>query len=67
MESTSWGGSIELLVLSKHFKCEIVAVDIQNERYDIFGESQGYKQRIYVLYSGIHYDLAVKNVEEDGP
>ncbi len=33
----SWGGGIELAILSDYLKAEIVAVDIINLRYDIFG------------------------------
>ncbi len=36
-ETTSWGGGIELMILSDYFKCEIAAVDILNVRYDVFG------------------------------
>lgn len=34
----SWGGSVELLILAQHYKCEIVAIDVVNIRYDVFGE-----------------------------
>jgi ubiquitin thioesterase OTU1 len=33
----SWGGAIEMIILSDHLKSEIVAVDIMNVRFDIFG------------------------------
>lgn len=28
MKPTSWGGAIEMLILSQHYKCEITAVDV---------------------------------------
>jgi hypothetical protein len=37
LQKESWGGGIELMILAEHFKTEIVAVDIVNLRYDIFG------------------------------
>ncbi|CDW86261.1 ubiquitin thioesterase otu1 [Stylonychia lemnae] len=34
----SWGGAIELMIFADQLECEIVAVDIINIRYDIFGQ-----------------------------
>ncbi|OQR76037.1 ubiquitin thioesterase OTU1-like [Tropilaelaps mercedesae] len=51
-----WGGAIELAILSKHFRTEMVAVDTQNERLNRFGEDENYDQRILLIYDGIHYD-----------
>ena len=62
----SWGGAIEMMILSDYLKSEIVAVDIMNVRFDTFGEGKGYSQRVYLIYSGIHYDLCVKNFQENG-
>ena len=50
-----------MIILSDHLKTELVAVDIMNGRFDVFGEGKGFNQRVYLIYSGIHYDLAVKN------
>lgn len=52
----TWGGGIELHVLSKHFKVEIVAVDIQNVRLNRFGETENYPRRILLIYDNTHYD-----------
>jgi len=62
---SSWGGAIEMMILSDYFKSEIVAVDIVNIRYDIFGQGKSYSQRVFLMYSGIHYDLCVKNYDAD--
>jgi hypothetical protein len=62
----SWGGGIELLILSEYFKAELVAIDIINIRYDIFGQGKGFTQRVFLIYSGIHYDLLAKNYLENG-
>lgn len=61
----SWGGAIELEILSKHYKVEICAVDIGNLLISVFGDHQNYSERIYVLYDGIHYDILARNISED--
>lgn len=55
-----WGGGIELAVLAGHYETEMAAVDVQTLRVSIFGEGQGFKQRIWLIYDGIHYDLLVR-------
>lgn len=55
-ESTSWGGQIDLSILSQLLQTEIVALDIIRNRHDIYGTEANYKRRIYVIYDGIHYD-----------
>jgi ubiquitin thioesterase OTU1 len=54
--SNNWGGSIEVMILSKHFKCEICVVDIRTARIDRFGEDCAYANRVFVIYDGIHFD-----------
>ena len=49
-----WGGGIELAILSAHYATEMAAFDVQTQRADIFGQGCGYKQRILLLYDGIH-------------
>lgn len=51
----SWGGGIELSILSKHFGIEICSIDVQTLRVDHFNEGQ--PTRCFVVYSGIHYDM----------
>jgi ubiquitin thioesterase OTU1 len=55
-ESTSWGGQIELSILSQLLQTEIAALDIIRNRHDIYGTEHNYHRRIYVIYDGIHYD-----------
>lgn len=50
----SWGGQVELLILSQHFQVEICSIDVQTLRVDRYNE--GATQRCFVVYSGIHYD-----------
>lgn len=57
----SWGGAIELRVLSEHYKVELNVVDIQTLRIDRFGEDKGFPTRAFLLYDGIHYDPLVRS------
>ncbi|XP_018021281.1 ubiquitin thioesterase OTU1 isoform X2 [Hyalella azteca] len=52
----SWGGEIELAVLSDLYAVEIVTVDARTARINRFGESSKYPLRVFLLYDGIHYD-----------
>ena len=53
---TSWGGGIELSILSENFQLEIDAIDIKILRVDNYGQIEKYETRIFLLYDGIHYD-----------
>ncbi|KAF2459557.1 hypothetical protein BDY21DRAFT_282359 [Lineolata rhizophorae] len=50
----SWGGAIELGVLSQHFGVEIASVNVSDGRVDRFNEDA--PRRCILVYSGIHYD-----------
>jgi ubiquitin thioesterase OTU1 len=50
----SWGGEIELAVLSEYFKIGIDCVDVKTQHVYSYGES--YPTRCILIYSGIHYD-----------
>ncbi|GAA5957687.1 hypothetical protein JCM3765_001481 [Sporobolomyces pararoseus] len=52
----SWGGAIELSILSTHYQSEIWSIDVQTGRIDKFGEGNGYQNCVFIVYSGIHYD-----------
>ncbi|KAJ4290960.1 ubiquitin-specific protease otu1 [Kalmusia sp. IMI 367209] len=52
--SDSWGGGIELSILSKEFDVEICSINVQDLRVDSFNE--GRPKRCILVYSGIHYD-----------
>jgi hypothetical protein len=43
-------GAIELSILSKYYKCEIAAFDIQTTKMYVYGEGQNYKKRVFILY-----------------
>ena len=51
----SWGGGIELAILSQHFNIEICSINVQDLRVDKFNE--GMPTRCILVYSGIHYDV----------
>lgn len=51
----SWGGGVELAILSQQFDIEICSVDVQSLRVDRFNE--GRPTRCILVYSGIHYDV----------
>lgn len=63
----AWGGQIELLVFSQLFKTEIAAFDVIRDRVDIYGTEEDYKQRVFVIYDGIHYDALAFNFDESLP
>ncbi|XP_012683263.2 ubiquitin thioesterase OTU1 isoform X2 [Clupea harengus] len=58
----TWGGAIEVSILSKFYQCEICVVDTQTVRVDRFGEDAGYHKRVLLIYDGIHYDPLQKVV-----
>ena len=65
MKSTSWGGAIEIMILSKYYKTELCVVNIQSLTHIIYGQESFYDKRIYLLYDGLHYDAIVRNIYED--
>ncbi|CAG0920090.1 unnamed protein product [Notodromas monacha] len=52
----SWGGAIELKILSEYYATEIVMINSQSGHLTRFGEDRSYDRRIFVYYDGIHYD-----------
>lgn len=54
--SSSWGGSIEVMIFSKYYGVEICVVDIRTARIDRFGEDKNYPNRVFIIYDGIHFD-----------
>jgi ubiquitin thioesterase OTU1 len=63
LDDKSWGGEIELSILSAHFKVEMLVFDVVSMARLCYGEDQGYTQRLFLLYDGIHYDAIM---ETDG-
>lgn len=52
----SWGGAIEVSILSNYYGIEIDVVDITNALINRFGEDKEYGMRVFLLFDGIHYD-----------
>eukprot|EP00741_Cyanophora_paradoxa_P024699 tig00000282_g23843.t1 len=68
LSPNSWGGAIELSILSRHYRTEIAAFDlISGTRVDLYGEGAGYNQRVMLLYDGIHYDALALAPFPDAP
>lgn len=59
LSERTWGGAIEVSILSKYYNTEIVVVDTQHVLLNRFGESESYTNRILLIYDGIHYDPLV--------
>ncbi|VDI21883.1 ubiquitin thioesterase OTU1 [Mytilus galloprovincialis] len=59
MKDDTWGGAIEISILSKYYDVEIDVVDTQSCRIDRFGEDLHYDQRVLIIYDGVHYDPLV--------
>lgn len=52
----SWGGAIELSILSKYYGMEIAVVDSINAIINRFGEDHHYPLRVFLMFDGIHFD-----------
>lgn len=55
-DDKSWGGAIELAILSNYYGVEIAVVDTMNAIINRFGEDQSYPHRVFLMFDGIHYD-----------
>lgn len=52
----TWGGAIEVSILSNFYGIEIAVVDITNGIINRFGEDKNFGMRVFLLFDGIHYD-----------
>ena len=62
MKGDSWGGGIEIAILSKYFMLNIGVVDIKNLTIEFFGNN--YSNTIYLLYDNVHYDVFYYETED---
>ncbi|KAI1090592.1 OTU-domain-containing protein [Rostrohypoxylon terebratum] len=60
LDPETWGGDIELSVLSEVFRIEISVVDVKTGTLYRIGEGNGYEMRCVVVYSNVHYDRVVE-------
>lgn len=56
LQPESWGGAIEVSILSAYHGIEFDVVDITNAIINRFGEDKNYGMRAFLLFDGIHYD-----------
>lgn len=54
----NWGGEIELQILANHYGLEITVVSMQNA-FVLNYAAERATERVYLLYSGQHYDALV--------
>ena len=50
---------VELAIFAENLEAEISVTDVQSGRADVYGSGQGFPRRIYMLFSGIHFDAVV--------
>lgn len=68
LQSDSWGGAIEVSILSAFYGIEFDVVDITNALINRFGEDRKYGMRAFLLYDGIHYDpLYLESLAGEAP
>jgi len=61
-----WGGENEIVALAKHYKLEIGVVNCESLTVLCYGsENQEASERVYLLYTGQHYDPLVAADQSD--
>lgn len=55
LRKDSWGGGIEIAILSKNFGVGVYVLDMDAEKFEKFNEDQ-FDQFIIIVFNGIHYD-----------
>ncbi|CAM9845018.1 unnamed protein product [Scytosiphon promiscuus] len=63
----SWGGEIELSILSKKLAVMITVVDIQTNNAYSYGSENDFTRRVFIIYDGIHYDALAEARSEAAP
>lgn len=59
----SWGGGIELAILTQEYQVEICVINTESGgRIDYFGEDKHFPSRVFLLYDNLHYDPGKFNV-----
>lgn len=66
-QSDKWGGAIELSIFSEIYGVEIASLDVQTGRMDLFGEGHGFPNRVYLQYTGIHYEAFAQTLSPSAP
>lgn len=61
-----WGGEIEMSILAKRLHVQICAVDIQTGVMYTYSPEEEARERLYLIYDGIHYDALVRKTNTNG-
>ncbi|KAJ2809101.1 ubiquitin-specific protease otu1, partial [Coemansia guatemalensis] len=65
-KTSSWGGGIEMAAISEALQIEICSVDTRTQRMLQFGQGR-YSHRMFLLYTGSHYDYVAFTANPDDP
>lgn len=60
-QKDTWGGAIELEVLSFLYQTELIALDLESSSVQRFGSDKGYSVRSFLVFTGNHYDCIAMN------
>ena len=63
----TWGGEIELMILSQYYQKQIATYDIQTTNCYVYGSDSGFSERAMLVYDGIHYDALARSPYKDAP
>ena len=55
-DSRRWGGQVELAIFAEKYAVEISVTDVQTGRADVYGSGAGHARRVYMIFTGIHFD-----------
>ncbi|KAL9657497.1 hypothetical protein ABK040_016763 [Willaertia magna] len=68
LHKDTWGGAIEVSILSEYYKTKIIAFDTTTCREDVYGSDHSeYVSMALIIYTGDHYDALCLNPISDGP
>eukprot|EP00668_Euglena_longa_P016480 GGOE01020738.1.p1 GENE.GGOE01020738.1~~GGOE01020738.1.p1 ORF type:complete len:357 (-),score=105.94 GGOE01020738.1:295-1335(-) len=63
----SWGGETEIVILASFYSLEIAVVTMQSQAVLVYSSQSKCKGRIYLLYTGQHYDPLVGVADAETP
>ena len=65
MDQFNWGGTMDALILAKHYKINVCVIDVTSNLFYILQGNESkdcdknIDDRIHIIYNGDHYDAAV--------
>ncbi|XP_076924253.1 OVARIAN TUMOR DOMAIN-containing deubiquitinating enzyme 2-like [Bidens hawaiensis] len=62
-----WGGAKGVTILADYYGREIAAYDIQTTRCDLYGQEKRYRERVMLIYDGLHYDALAVSPTDGAP